>query len=159
MGRGWTSIGKGQTCTFLLALSSIKLFGFPSGIIRYNLNDTENISVAPAQGWRAQIEKCKQFMLSSIKLLLTRLSQVASGLLHVGVRSLSLSLSLFIYLSIYLSIPLSLCIHIYIYTHIHIHKTYIYIYIDRERERQRHICVYMYAYIHVCMYIYIYTHM
>ena len=33
--------------------------GFPSGIIRYNWNDTEKISMAPtAQGWHAQIEKC-----------------------------------------------------------------------------------------------------
>ena len=35
--------------------------GFPSGIIRYDWNDTEKISMAPAQGWHAQIEKCKQF--------------------------------------------------------------------------------------------------
>ena len=31
--------------------------GFPSGIICQNWNDTEKISMAPAQGWHAQIEK------------------------------------------------------------------------------------------------------
>jgi hypothetical protein len=35
--------------------------GFPSGIIRQSWNDTEKISMAPAQGWHAQIEKCKQW--------------------------------------------------------------------------------------------------
>ena len=35
--------------------------GFPSGIIRKTWNDTENISMAPAQGWHSHIEKCKQF--------------------------------------------------------------------------------------------------
>ena len=33
--------------------------GFPSGIIRLNWNGTESRSVAPAQGWHAQVEKCK----------------------------------------------------------------------------------------------------
>ena len=32
--------------------------GSPSGVIRQNWNDTEKISMAPAQGWHAQIEKC-----------------------------------------------------------------------------------------------------
>ena len=36
--------------------------GSPSGIVRSNWNDTEKISVAPAQGRRAQIEKCKQYV-------------------------------------------------------------------------------------------------
>ena len=35
--------------------------GFPSGIIHDNWNDPEKTSVAPAQGWHAQIEKCKHF--------------------------------------------------------------------------------------------------
>ena len=35
--------------------------GFPSGIVRWNWNDTEKISTAPAQGWHAQIGKCKRF--------------------------------------------------------------------------------------------------
>ena len=35
--------------------------GFPSGIIRLRWNDTEKISIAPAQGCHAQIEKCKQY--------------------------------------------------------------------------------------------------
>ena len=34
--------------------------GFPSGIIRYNWNVTDNISMARAQGCPALIEKCKQ---------------------------------------------------------------------------------------------------
>ena len=36
--------------------------GFPSGIILSNWNDTENIRKAPAQGWHAQMEKCKQLL-------------------------------------------------------------------------------------------------
>ena len=35
--------------------------GFPSGTIRQNRTDTEKISMAPAQGRHAHIEKCKQF--------------------------------------------------------------------------------------------------
>ena len=41
-------------------------FGFPSGIIRYNWNDTEKFSMAPAQGWHAQIEKCKHYFYAAI---------------------------------------------------------------------------------------------
>ena len=36
--------------------------GFPSGILRQNWNDAEKISMAPAQGWHAHIEKCKQYI-------------------------------------------------------------------------------------------------
>ena len=36
----------------------VPFHGFPSGIIRKNWNDAEKISMAPAQGWHAQIEKC-----------------------------------------------------------------------------------------------------
>ena len=36
--------------------------GFPSGIICSHWNDTEKISMAPAQGRHAQIEKRKQFV-------------------------------------------------------------------------------------------------
>ena len=38
--------------------------GFPSGIIRSNWNDTEKISMAPAQGWHAKIQKCMYFWLA-----------------------------------------------------------------------------------------------
>ena len=31
--------------------------GFPSGVIRWTWNDTENVSTTPAQGWHAQIDK------------------------------------------------------------------------------------------------------
>ena len=37
--------------------------GFPSGIIRLTWNDTEKISMAPAQGWHSHIEKCKHVFL------------------------------------------------------------------------------------------------
>ena len=35
--------------------------GFPPGSIRQNWKGTEKISMAPAQGWHAQIGKCKHF--------------------------------------------------------------------------------------------------
>ena len=35
---------------------------FPSGIIGQTWNSTEKISMAPAQGWHAHIERCKQFV-------------------------------------------------------------------------------------------------
>ena len=35
----------------------------PSGVIRKNWNDTEKISMAPAQGWHAQIENVSLFLL------------------------------------------------------------------------------------------------
>ena len=38
------------------------LSGFPSGIIRENWNGTEKISMAPAQGRDAQLEKCKHYL-------------------------------------------------------------------------------------------------
>ena len=47
--------------------------GFPSGIIRYNWNDTEMISMALAQGWHAQIEKCKQGIFRTCKKVATML--------------------------------------------------------------------------------------
>ena len=37
--------------------------GFPSGIIRSHWNDAEKISVAPAQGCHAQIEKSKHVVI------------------------------------------------------------------------------------------------
>ena len=40
--------------------------GFPSGIIRQNRNDAEKISMAHAQGWQAQIEKCRQMLRSRL---------------------------------------------------------------------------------------------
>ena len=46
-----------------ITLLLIRSLGFPSGIIRKNWNDTEKISMAPAQGWQAQIEKCKQLLI------------------------------------------------------------------------------------------------
>ena len=33
--------------------------GFPSGIICENWSGTDNINMAPAQGWHVQSEKCK----------------------------------------------------------------------------------------------------
>ena len=34
----------------------------PYGVIRKNWNDTEKISMAPAQGWHAQIENVSLFL-------------------------------------------------------------------------------------------------
>ena len=49
-----------------IQVSSILLhvlwIGTPSGVIRKNWNDTEKISMAPAQGWHAQIENVSLFL-------------------------------------------------------------------------------------------------
>ena len=44
---------------------SVMYNGFLSGIIRQNWNDTEKISMAPAQGWHAQVEDWYKFFLLS----------------------------------------------------------------------------------------------
>ena len=111
--------------------------GFPSVIIRENWNDTENISMAPAQGWHAHIEKCKQFRchvqncLASL-LLRTRKHLAVSVAFEASNEDPDLPylawwyLSLSLYIYIYMNISLSLYIYIYVYIYIYI---YVYIYI------------------------------
>ena len=50
-------------------------FGFPPGIIRLHLKNTENISVAPAQGWHAQTVKCKHLLMFALPCKLTEFYQ------------------------------------------------------------------------------------
>ena len=49
-------------CSKGVLLKGGLLHGFPSGIIRWKLNDTEKISMDPAQKCHAQIEKCKHLL-------------------------------------------------------------------------------------------------